>query len=128
MAELGLRCCMQAFSSCGEQGSLSSCGVQPPRSCGMWAQLPHSLWNPPGPGIEPMLPALAGGFLHTGPPGKSIYSIFNTSSILPEFSYIHIFVFYSIDLFFISSLPFAYFDSLLLCSEYCRLTIISHIQ
>ena len=94
----------------------------------MWAQLPHSLWNPPGPGIEPMLPALAGGFLHTEPPGKSIYSIFNTSSILPEFSYIHIFVFYSIGLFFISSLPFAYFDSLLLCSEYCRLTIISHIQ
>ena len=134
---------MQAFSSCGEQGSLSSCGVQPPRSCGMWAQLPHSLWNRPGPGIEPMLPALAGGFLHTGPPGKSIYSIFNTSSILPEF-YIYVYIYmrythihyiyeiytylFSIDLFFISSLPFAYFDSLLLCSEYCRLMIISHIQ
>ena len=24
----GLRCCAQAFSSCGEQGSLSSCGMQ----------------------------------------------------------------------------------------------------
>ena len=91
---------MQAFSSCAEQGSLTSYGVQPSRSCGTWAQLAHSLWNPPGPGIKPMLPALAGGFLHTEPPGKSIYSIFNTSSILPEFSYIHIFVFYSIDLFF----------------------------
>ena len=32
-------------------------------SCGMW--------NLPGPGIEPGFPALAGGFLTTGPPRKS---------------------------------------------------------
>ena len=31
----------------------------------------HSMWNLPGPGIEPMSLALAGGFLTTGPPGKS---------------------------------------------------------
>ena len=29
------------------------------------------MWDLPGPGIEPESPALAGGFLTTGPPGKS---------------------------------------------------------
>ena len=29
------------------------------------------MWDLPGPGLEPMLPALAGGFLTTAPPGKS---------------------------------------------------------
>ena len=29
------------------------------------------MWDLPGPGIEPMSPALAGGFLTTAPPGKS---------------------------------------------------------
>ena len=29
------------------------------------------MWDLPGPGIEPLSPALAGGFLTTGPPGKS---------------------------------------------------------
>ena len=28
--------------------------------------------NLPGPGIEPVSPALAGGFLTTGPPGKPL--------------------------------------------------------
>ena len=32
--------------------------------------LPHSMWNLPGSGIELMSPALAGGFLMTGPPRK----------------------------------------------------------
>ena len=27
MAVLGLRCCVKAFSSCGEQGLLSGCGA-----------------------------------------------------------------------------------------------------
>ena len=32
----------------------------------------RGMWDLPGPGIEPMcLPPLAGGFLSTGPPGKS---------------------------------------------------------
>ena len=30
-----------------------------------------SMWNIPGPGIELTFPALVGGFLTTGPPGKS---------------------------------------------------------
>ena len=29
------------------------------------------MWDLPGPGIEPMSPALAGGFSATAPPGKS---------------------------------------------------------
>ena len=29
------------------------------------------MWDPPGPGLEPMSPALAGGFLTTAPPGMS---------------------------------------------------------
>ena len=29
------------------------------------------MWKLPGPGIEPMSPVLAGGFLTTGPPGAS---------------------------------------------------------
>ena len=29
------------------------------------------MWDLPGPGLEPMSPALAGGFLTTVPPGKS---------------------------------------------------------
>ena len=31
------------------------------------------MWNRPGPGIESTSPALAGGFLTTGPPGKSLF-------------------------------------------------------
>ena len=30
------------------------------------------MWDLPGPGIEPMSPALAGRFLNTVPPGKSL--------------------------------------------------------
>ena len=30
------------------------------------------MWDLPGPGIESVSPALAGGFLTTGPPGKSL--------------------------------------------------------
>ena len=35
----------------------------------------HSMWNFPRPGIKPMSPALAGGFLFSVPPGKSQPSI-----------------------------------------------------
>ena len=40
------------------------------RSCGAWAQLLRGMWDLPGPGLEPVSPALAGGFLTTAPPGK----------------------------------------------------------
>ena len=41
-------------------------------SCGSQAQLPHGIWNLPGPGIEPVSPPLAGGFLTIGSLGKSL--------------------------------------------------------
>ena len=40
-------------------------------SCGSRAQLLHGMWDLPGPGLEPVSPSLAGGFLTTAPPGKS---------------------------------------------------------
>ena len=33
------------------------------------------MWDLPGPGLEPMSPALAGGFLTTAPPGKPEFLI-----------------------------------------------------
>ena len=32
---------------------------------------PHSMWEPPGLGIEPLSPALTGGFFTTKPPGET---------------------------------------------------------
>ena len=53
---------------------LSSCGSRALEhrlsSCGAWAQLLRGMWDPPGPGLKPVSPALAGGFLTTAPPGK----------------------------------------------------------
>ena len=40
-------------------------------SCGSRGQLLCGMWDLPRPGLEPMSPALAGGFLTTAPPGKS---------------------------------------------------------
>ena len=57
------------FSSCGSralQRRLSSCGAR--------AQLLRSMWDLPGPGLEPVSHALAGGFLTTASPGKSLFS------------------------------------------------------
>ena len=53
------------LSSCGSQAlerRLSSCGAQ--------TQLLRGMWDLPRPGLEPVSPALAGGFLTTAPPGK----------------------------------------------------------
>ena len=41
------------------------------RFCATWAQLPQGMRNVPGPGIEPLSPALTAGFSTTGPQGKS---------------------------------------------------------
>ena len=35
------------------------------------------MWDLPGPGLEPVSPALAGGFLSTAPPGKPHLSVLN---------------------------------------------------
>ena len=76
------------LSSCGNQGLLSSGSARAShcRGCllqsmgsrhkfsshGTRAWLLRGLWNLPRAGIEPVSPALAGGFLTTGSPGKSL--------------------------------------------------------
>ena len=49
----------------------------------------RGMWDLPGPGIEPMFPALAGRFLTTAPPGKSprmfIYIYINICSFSDSF-------------------------------------------
>ena len=59
---------------------LSSCGSQALEhrlsSCGALASLLRGMWDLPGPGLEPMCPALAGGFLTTAPPGKPLSLVF----------------------------------------------------
>ena len=81
----GTRCA--GFSSCGARAlgvrasvvvarRLSSCGSRALEhrlsSCDARAQLLCGMWDLPGPGLEPMSPALAGRFLTTVPPGKSL--------------------------------------------------------
>ena len=87
LAVLGLRFCARAFSSCGKWGPLfiAVCGpltvaaslvaehrLQTRRlsSCGSQAQLLCGMWDLPGPGLEPVSPALAGRLSTTVPPGK----------------------------------------------------------
>ena len=89
------------FSYCGAQAlgaqasvvvarGLRSCGSQALErrlsSCGARAQLLHGMWDLPGPGIEPVSPALAGGFLTTAPPGKFrclLFTYVHTSASRP---------------------------------------------
>ena len=74
----GSRCA--GFSSCGSRvlkRRLSSLGTQAQMLCGMW--------DLPGPGLEPVSPALAGGFLTTVPPGKSLLSVSQMNLSLLEF-------------------------------------------
>ena len=88
MAVLDLRFCARAFSSCGKWGPLfivvrgpltiAASPVVEHRlqtrrlsNCGSRAHLLCGTWDLPGPGLKPMSPALAGGFLTTAPPGKS---------------------------------------------------------
>ena len=89
MAVLGLRFSARAFSSCRKWGPLfiavrgpltitaslvAEHRLQPRRlsNCGSRAQLLRSMWDPPRPGLEPVSPALAGGFSTTVPPGKPL--------------------------------------------------------
>ena len=90
----GLSCCgarapgtwASAVVACG----LSSCGLRAPEhrlsSCGAQAQLLCVMWDLPGPGLEPMSPALAGGLSTTAPAGKPPKNerIFNCYAMLGE--------------------------------------------
>ena len=97
---LGLGCSMQSFSSCSKRGLHSNCNAWASHgggfsccqacahmgfiSCGVWAQQLGRIGLScpvvyrmlvPGPGIKPVFPALAGRFLPTGLPGKSLQVI-----------------------------------------------------
>ena len=84
---LGLLFCVRAFSSCGKWGPIiiavrgpltiaaslvAERKLQKRRlsSCGSRAQLLCGMWDLPRSGLEPVSPALAGGFSTTAPPGK----------------------------------------------------------
>ena len=76
------------LSSCGSwalEHRLSSCGAQ--------AQLLGGMWDLPGPGLEPVSPAMAGGFSTTTPPGKpqlilNVYLVFNSVILQPQYKLI----------------------------------------
>ena len=103
LAALGLHCCAWAFSSCGEWGLLFVAvhgllivvaslvvehGLQAHRLQQLWhavsvvvahgLKLLRGMWDLPGPGHEPLSPALAGRILTTAPPGKSQERYFRT--------------------------------------------------
>ena len=69
---------------------LSSCGSQTLEhrlnSCGTWAQLLCGMWDLPGSGIEPVSPALTGGFFTPEPPGKPLLAVLILGNLLPALS------------------------------------------
>lgn len=85
LAVLGLHCCKLAFSGLSLVLAVSFslrvaslvCGalaleLRGLSSCGTWADLSHSTWDIfLDQGLNPCPPAMAGGFLNTGPLGKS---------------------------------------------------------
>ena len=93
LAVLGFRFCARAFSSCGKRGPLFI-AVRGPltiaaslvaehrlqmrrlSNCGSRAQLLRGMWYLPRPGLEPVSPALAGGFSTAAPPGKPLLCTF----------------------------------------------------
>ena len=107
MTVLGLRFCARAFSSCGKRGPLfivvrgpltiaaslvAEHRLQTRRlsSCGSRAQSLRGMWDPPGPGLEPMSPASAGRLPTTVPPGKPYHIFFIHSSVDGHLGCFHI--------------------------------------
>ena len=99
MAVLGPRFCARAFSSCGKRGPLviavrgpltiaaslvAEHRLQTHRlsNCGSRAQLLRGMWDLHIPELEPVSPALAGGFSTPAPPGKPGILTLEVSSIL----------------------------------------------
>ena len=70
-AEHGLQA--PGFRSCGAQAP-----ERRPSICGTQAQLLRGMWDPPGPGLEPVCPALASRFSTTAPPGKPLQCYLET--------------------------------------------------
>ena len=51
-------------------------------NCGSRAHLLHGMWDLPGPGLEPVSPALAGRLSTTAPPGKPLPFVYSFLSSL----------------------------------------------
>ena len=76
----GFSCCraqaLGTWASVVVACGLSSCGSQALErrlsNCGARASFLRGMWDLPGPGLEPVSPALAGGFLTTVPAGKPL--------------------------------------------------------
>ena len=128
MAVLRLCFCARAFSSCGKWGPLfiavrgpltiaaslvAEHRLQTRRlsNCGSQAQLLRSMWDLPRPGLEPLSPALAGGFSTTAPPGNPQNPTFDFithpttipfhySKIPKQVAYVHFFHFFTSNSFF----------------------------
>ena len=105
---LGLRCCAgslfvassrihsrcgvrashyRGFSCCGAQALGTQAGGHRLSSCGAQGELPRGMWTLLRPGVEPVSPALAGGFSTTGLPGKPwLFYNLNTDHRLKHFS------------------------------------------
>ena len=77
------------FSSCGTWASVVA--AHRLSSCGARAQLLRGMWDLPRPGLKPVSPALAGGFLTIVPPGKVPYMIFKVSLLTSIKSLVRIF-------------------------------------
>ena len=90
VAALSLCCCAWRYSSLRCTGFslrwlllLRSTGSRHAgfSSCSTRAQLLRGMWDLPGPGIEPVSPALAGGFLTTAPPGSPGYLFLSSANM-----------------------------------------------
>ena len=106
MAVLCLCFCARAFSSCGKRGPLfiavrgpltvaaspvAEHRLQTRRlsNCGSRAWLLRGIWDLPRTGLEPVSPALAGGFLTTAPPGKPWSPIFKAGAWFHAEEWLH---------------------------------------
>ena len=99
MAVLDIRFCARAFSSCGKRGPLFIAARVPLTiaaspvaehrlqtrrlsNCGSRAHSLHSMRDLPGPGPEPVSPALAGRFSTTAPPGKPSQTVLSPKDVV----------------------------------------------
>ena len=62
------------------------------------------MWDLPGPGLKPVSPALAGGFLTTAPPGKSIKHLLKYLTYVVSNSYDYSIMWISVYIFYSSKL------------------------
>ena len=107
-AEQGLlRCPVWASRGCDVSGrSPRAPGGLGFSNCGLWAELPHGMWDLPGPGSESVRPALAGGSYpldHHGTPasrysGVTIITYLSVSNVKTSLCFLGILkeVFYSL--------------------------------